>query len=389
MDKSIEIQKLRAFAVLMVLFGHMPIQIPDFLLHGYTGVSLFFVISGYVVTRSFTRSEPDAGGKASRQTVRHLRDFYLRRIFRILPVALIWILLYLVTARLIGYFGGSYGTVSRWIHETKWFLTGFYNYFYAASHAPGLFGHYWSLAVEMQFYAVLPFLLILFRTRRRRTALCIVFIVMISTISRMLTPAASIGFLTHTQADSLFAGVLICILAAGPERTDDAIKGHGWDDGISRTVKSAVFLLLTAALFLLPAWMDGRVEPIFKYPVFTLLAAAIVYLAQRNSGWVLGGLPVLDRILVYIADRSYSIYVCHVILYSGVYYNLYIKHVDSLPFWIRSTRYGMVVQTLFLLVVTLGISDLSYRFIELPFMNLGKRLVKSRREKDAVIREGV
>ena len=184
-----EIQKLRALAVLMVLFGHMPLALPDFLMHGYTGVSLFFVISGYVVTLSFVKSFPNTKSLYNREVYIHVRDFFLRRIFRIIPVAALWVLMFFLIAQFINYKGGSYGDMQRWIRELKWFFSGFYNYFYAASHMPGLFGHYWSLAVEMQFYCFLPFLLVAFRTKQQRIFLCVFSILIVSTLLRVLTPS--------------------------------------------------------------------------------------------------------------------------------------------------------------------------------------------------------
>jgi len=60
-NKLQEIEILRAISIIMVLFGHLPFELPSHLARGYTGVTLFFVISGYVVTKSFLSYELISG----------------------------------------------------------------------------------------------------------------------------------------------------------------------------------------------------------------------------------------------------------------------------------------------------------------------------------------
>jgi peptidoglycan/LPS O-acetylase OafA/YrhL len=380
MDKLADIQKLRAFAVLMVLFGHTSLPLADFLRHGYTGVSLFFVISGYVVTLSFINHFPATVSIFDRRIALHLRDFFVRRAYRILPVAVGWVFLYLIIGQYINYLGGSYGTLEQWFKEYKWFFSGFYNYDFAESRAPGLFGQYWSLAVEMQFYCVLPFLLVLFRSRKRRIQLCILAILAVSTWVRMHAPADLIGLLTHTQADALFAGVLLCILFHRGKQ-DPRPKIEDKEFAVPQSMKNIVSTVLLVLLFILPSYLDGVAHPSNKYPIFTALSAIIVYLAQRNEGWILGGSPAVDKVLLFLADRSYSIYVSHVILFTGVFGNLRAHAPDIIPPWHTATDWGLTLQTGYMIASAILLSDLSYRFIELPYLNYGKTLIASWRAK--------
>lgn len=370
-----DIQKLRAVAICMVLFGHLPFAMPNALIHGYTGVSLFFVISGFVVTMTFLKRFPAPGEGESRRVFAHVRDFYVRRLFRIVPVAVIWVVIYFAAAQLMARAGLPYGTLPRWTREIGWFLSGFYNYFFAASRGPGLFGQYWSLAVEMQFYAVLPFLLILLRTQRQRVWLCVLSIVAVSTVLRMLTPSDMIGTLTHTQADTLFAGVLLYLVTARPSGLGDS-KTEARIGRLSQLVKNLIFAALVVILLVLPSRMDGVVDPMLKYPVFTALATLIVFLAQRDTGWVFGGSAIADRFMEYVGDRSYSLYVCHVLLFSGVYPFVVAKYPALLPAWFSQTSVGVAVQVVMMFALALLVSDVSYRLIELPFIALGKRAIE-------------
>jgi len=120
-----------------------------------------------------------------------------------------------------------------------------------------------------------------------------------------------------------------------------------------------------------------------KYPVFTVLATLVVYLAQRDTGWVLGGSRWVDRFLEYVGDRSYSLYVCHVLLFSGVYPFLVTKYPVIVPVWLSETGPGVAIQVAVMFALALLVSDLSYRLIELPFIALGKRVVGSLRAADS------
>ncbi|HET6351084.1 MAG TPA: acyltransferase [Coriobacteriia bacterium] len=381
MGKLADVQKLRAFAVFMVLFGHLPFTMPNILIHGYTGVSLFFVISGYVVTLSILR-KPPAGRFFDRRNVAWLRDFYLRRIFRLLPVAVIWVLIYFCIGQFISAFGGSYGDMSRWANEIKWFGLGIYNYGYAASHMPGLFGHYWSLAVETHFYLILPILLLVLSKRSYRIGMCVLAILLVSTWLRMITPSESIGLLTHTQADALFSGVLMALVFSGGDDPFSQLFGK-LEERLPQLVKNAVSLSLLGALFVLPSWMDTRVEPILKYPVFTALAVVIVFLAQREAGWIAGGSRAVDTALLYVGDRSYSLYVSHVILYSGVYVFVTAKYAAAMPTWITQTASGVAAQAAFLVLAAVAVAAFSYRYIEQPYIDFGKKVIRGLDERSA------
>jgi peptidoglycan/LPS O-acetylase OafA/YrhL len=365
-----------------VLFGHTSLPLADFLRHGYTGVSLFFVISGYVVTLSFLNRFPSTASIFDRRIALHLRDFFVRRFFRILPVAVGWIFLYLIIGQAINYAGGSYGTLEQWFKEYKWFFSGFYNYYFAESRAPGLFGQYWSLAVEMQFYCVLPFLLVLFRSKKQRIRLCALAILLVSTVVRMKAPPDLIGLLTHTQADSLFAGVLLCVIFhRDKSEQSEAAPPRIFD--VPQPIKNAVSAALLVLLFILPSYFDGVVHPSNKYPIYTALATLIVYLAQRNEGWIFGGMPMVEKVLLFLADRSYSIYVSHVILYTGVFMFLRQHAPDIIPPWHTATDWGLTIQVGYMFLAAFVVSDLSYRFIELPYLNYGKTLIASWRAKEA------
>ncbi|GAB2980174.1 acyltransferase family protein [Saccharothrix stipae] len=158
-----DIQSLRAVAVLAVVVNHLW---PGGLTGGYVGVDVFFVISGYLISSHLDR-EITATGRV------RLGRFYARRIRRLLPAAL----LVLVVSVVAAYFLLPY---PRWeataaesfasaLYWENWLLAAKSVDYSAANAAASLVQHYWSLSVEEQFYLVWPLLLVLlFKIRQRR-----------------------------------------------------------------------------------------------------------------------------------------------------------------------------------------------------------------------------
>ncbi len=163
-QKRSDIQGLRAWAVLLVVCGHL---FPEFLPGGFIGVDIFFIISGFVITQQM-----------SRLRVEHphsfLRNFYTRRIRRILPSALFVILISLIVTRFyLGIvaendFKGSAGWVTIFLGNFH-FQGESLNYFSSGIVIQPL-QHFWSLSIEEQFYLIWPALFLalwlLFKEKR-------------------------------------------------------------------------------------------------------------------------------------------------------------------------------------------------------------------------------
>ena len=146
-----EIDGLRAIAVLAVLFYHAQLRMPG----GYVGVDIFFVISGYLITALI--------GKELENGTFALGDFWERRIRRIVPAATVTVAVCVV----VGYFmmlPSDFAEVGRSAVAQALIAANFHfyaetGYFSAPPDAKPLL-HFWSLAVEEQFYLIFPFLLL-------------------------------------------------------------------------------------------------------------------------------------------------------------------------------------------------------------------------------------
>ena len=137
-----DIQGLRAVAVLSVLLFHAGLP---WLPGGYVGVDVFFVISGFLITGLLIK-ELSRTGRIS------LRDFYVRRVRRILPAALVVIVLTLAAGRLALPLSQweSLGWTGLWaaLSVANWSLAVDSTDYFNAEAAPSPLQHYWSLGVE-------------------------------------------------------------------------------------------------------------------------------------------------------------------------------------------------------------------------------------------------
>ena len=145
-----DIQGLRAVAVLLVILAHA--RVPGFE-GGYVGVDVFFVISGFVITELLMRQPP-------RQVRRNLAHFYARRIRRIVPAATVVLATTVVAAyALLGTnFDPTLLGDVRWaaFFSANFRLIHTHSNYFIPGIAPSLVTHYWSLAVEEQFYLFFP-----------------------------------------------------------------------------------------------------------------------------------------------------------------------------------------------------------------------------------------
>lgn len=200
---------LRAFAVLAVMlyhltiFGELPGRILPVTYHGWMGVDLFFVLSGFLIGQQLLK--PYLRGKSP-----SIGDFYLRRAYRILPVYLVVVALYFL--------------VPAWREAPAigplWkFLTFTMNFGFSFRHRA--FSHAWSLCVEEHFYLVLPLLvtLLMRKPSARRTTLTIAFVVLFGLALRYYLVArypdeiyTHVYYTSYTRLDGLTAGVTLAIL---------------------------------------------------------------------------------------------------------------------------------------------------------------------------------
>jgi peptidoglycan/LPS O-acetylase OafA/YrhL len=276
-----ELDGLRGVAILVVLGAHT--GIPGFADGGGgAGVTLFFVLSGYLIT-SLLLAEKARAGRVD------LRAFYVRRALRLFP-ALVAVLIVTAVLLVVGLVplearvGTDYGIVFVGVifYVANWVAV--------AGQSIGVLGHTWSLAVEEQFYILWPALLLAgLRLGRSRLALIVLLLIFLDTPYRLLLDLNG-GFMhvfvgTDTRGDALLLG---CVLALLEIRWHSVV---GWIGLVGIGVLAAV-------------WPG---DPGLGAQILYIPAAAIV------STLAVAGCPAVLawRPLAFIGKISYGLYLWH------------------------------------------------------------------------------
>jgi peptidoglycan/LPS O-acetylase OafA/YrhL len=310
---------IRAIAILLVLGLHA-FNLPP---GGATGVDLFFVLSGFLITTLLLEERAATGGIA-------LRSFYLRRARRLFPALAVFLAFHLAVTGFRG--GNALGPVA----VGAFYMT---NIAIATGH-PSLvtgLGRLWSLAQEEQFYLLWPWLLLLFAKSRRLVvwifALSLALAVYRAVLVMGNASANRIYYAPDTRADGLILGALLAAARLRWRFTPGEWAG-----------KCGVAVIVPAALFgWLTDWWAIWGEPLFEVGVALLIAAAI---SQTELARALSSKP-----LVWIGQRSYSLY-----LWSGLLIGLSFSYLGhSYP--------ARVIAVIGVFVF----ASLSYRFVEQPF----------------------
>ncbi|CDX43802.1 Acyltransferase 3 (fragment) [Mesorhizobium sp. SOD10] len=333
-----EIQGLRGLAVAFVVIFHIwPAALPG----GYVGVDIFFVISGFLITGLLARMALSEDGIS-------LVGFYTRRVRRLLPAAIVALLVTLAGTLLFmsdaWWEETAKQVIASALYVQNWRLAEQAVDYLGAEDAPSPVQHFWSLSIEEQFYIVWPVLMIaaLWWARRRgyspvQMLTFVLGVVMAGSlaVSVALTRSdpAWAYFVTHTRVWELALGGLLALML---DRFRPSAHMRS-----AMAVAGMLAALASAVLFSRSTDFPG-----FKALLPTLGAALVIAAGSIRIGRFRG----LDvAALRYIGDRSYSIYLWH--------WPLIIFYV---------AQRGMVgaVDGILLIIATLAVSHLSYRFVE-------------------------
>jgi peptidoglycan/LPS O-acetylase OafA/YrhL len=370
-----EIEYLRAVAILLTLVQHLPILLPwpnppawiAFIYdHAafWGGVDLFFVISGFVVTQSLLGSASSTDGAIAWTGV---KKFWIRRAFRLFPLAWFWVAAVLLANAFFNY-SGAFGTLKDNADQALWILLYVYNWFAYPLFSAGVniapLGVYWSLAVEEQFYLLLPLLLLALKMRGLR----ILLVIAIAAQFFLWRPAPWIEPYWGLRFDALAWGVLLAWFAQTPRHA-------AWSPDWLRGVAARWFmnLILIAAIVFLPVLM-------FKQATGTALLAVVcvfyVWLASYQLRLVL---PVnrLRPVLLWLGSRSYAIYVIHVVAFMltneiAWHFSQSIGDVKpAVSSWSQAPLQMLAGFALLLILV-----EASHRFLEQPLRDFGRRIAE-------------
>jgi peptidoglycan/LPS O-acetylase OafA/YrhL len=344
---------VRAVAVALVFFAHSGLEntVP-----GGLGVTIFFVLSGYLIS-TLLRVEYATTGKID------YRGFYLRRFLRLMPPLAVIVSLTSILALL--------GLVDNFTPNGLLSVLFYYgNYFMIANDFAGVpagIGIVWSLAVEEHYYLLYPPLAaILLRVGRVGlsagilSALCALVLAWRCWLASQGVTADYIEMASDTRIDAILIGCLMALWrnpwldppAQSSPRRDGALVG----------------IALAVLLFTL-VYRNEFFRLTYRYTLQSGAAAMLLYVAvARSRMWPFSWLNM--RPVMYIGAVSYTVYLAH-----HVVIRLIERHM---PQW------NWLAVTAMALLVTLAIAELMRRWVEQPCARLRKRLHKRTLSRGAV-----
>ncbi len=354
-----ELDGVRALAILLVMFVHdyrrfEAVHLEGFAVHGWIGVDLFFVLSGFLITRILLDSRKNEG---------YFSSFYARRALRIWP--LYWIILILAFP--------LYSVVQAFLHlggtERQWwvYLLLVQNLVYPDGLGPRILTATWSLAIEEQFYLLWPLMVRFIRVRA-----------LVWVLSGMLIFTAGLRWLAHVRGVSGIA-----IFQSTPCRLDGLALGSLLAIWIgSRTFSmsklrwgSAITLVagLAGTVWLIPTnGMDDSAPALS----FTVLAVMFVGFVGLVIGWTGTQMPLANamrsRALREVGKVSYCMYLVHLPVF-GFFTGANFARLTrmSLGRWTGLAMFPIECATAF------GVASLSWRFFEKPILSLKSRFESS------------
>jgi peptidoglycan/LPS O-acetylase OafA/YrhL len=360
MNRLRQLDGLRGCAIILVLLWHYVFcqlnppagtflhMAKSWLSFAWSGVDLFFVLSGFLITGILLDNA---------KATNYFRTFYIRRACRILPIYLLLLLVFITSAWAFNDQAGRFPwlfskEIPLWAYATftQNIVMGLKN-----TWGPALaLGPTWSLAVEEQFYLVLP-LMIYFAPRRILPWLFVGLIVLAPSLRATAENFLQLYVQAPYRADSLISGALLAWCVRQPAVLQFFVA--------QRRRLYLIFGGLCAAAII----SSQRAVPslALDYLIFAALYACLLLLVYIDSGGLLGRL-LQSRVLVWFGTLSYGIYLFHQPVSAGLH-----AWIHGKPPLIGSV--GDALITCLALAVTLLLAACSFRLIERRFIEFGHR----------------
>lgn len=355
------VDELRAIAALLVLFFHTTVTYFVFMgpewakatnplklivFEGHLGVSLFFVLSGFIFTwATFKHAKLD------------LKNFYINRFLRIYPLFILVLLVTISAKRaefdfvffiqsLLGF--GNYGNIP------------FYNDFISVL---------WTIAVELQFYLLFPWLLLLLKKNGPRALLGIIAVL---TVMRLLVFELGLNindliyWTLPGRLDQFLAGMLLAYIMMGNLKISPGIKKR-FKKINPKVVFIGALAVLYAGLWLYSNLAGGRTGnnvykvfwPTLDALIWAVFAGAYIHAKFKSK---------LTGLLAWVGMLSYSVYLLHWPIMKALGENSVLIKTRLPDFYD-----ALISVVIIILPVVLAVAYLSYKYIESPFLSLRKK----------------
>lgn len=372
-----DIEVLRGIAVIYVVIFHaygnlIPWRSPELsglfvYFGGDSGVDLFFVISGFVIARTLI---PKLDACADRRQFRVASlAFWIRRYWRLLPTAWLWIGIVLLCSIFLNS-SGAFGTfktnfesgLSAILQVANFHLA----YTFGTPGGSGALFPLWSLSLEEQFYMLLPVLILVSGRWLPHILIAAVLLQLASTRSGL--------YEMLLRTDGLLLGVLLAIYSQ--------TRSYAYLEPVmlGRNRLLAAPLLLGLFLCLATIGAENFASVSHSTSIITLVSAALVFIASYDRDYIMRK-GRAKKVLMWVGSRSYAIYVIHIpAFYMSREIWFLIGNPTSPTF--NPAYLDQLVITAAILILLL--SELNYRCIELPLRLKGRKISKQFEERRSV-----
>jgi peptidoglycan/LPS O-acetylase OafA/YrhL len=358
---------LRGLAILLVMFSHFilyggfePMRLLDRIpskigLAGWVGVDLFFVLSGFLITGILFDTK---------QNQRFFRNFYMRRTLRIFPLYYgVLIFVFLILPKFVP-ISNNYQSL---LNDQGWYWSYLTNISIALNGWPAsyAFGHFWSLAVEEQFYLIWPIIIYLF-SRRTLLKICVFTIVgsLIFRVILALTGHALIAYVfTPARMDTLATGAFLALAIRGSEI--DLLKLARWAWPVAG---------FSGAVILIYSLWKGRLA----YGDMEVYTAGFSFLALLFGAILLISITVPSETslgkffnhptLRFFGRYSYALYVFHHPI--SIYLPHYGFSIQTLPTVMNSQIPALLLFSMVAGLLSIMLALLSWHLFEARFLSM-------------------
>lgn len=300
-----ELDGIRAIAALMVMFFHffqsLEVNTPFLSIIkkgafiGQTGVSLFFVLSGFLITRILI---------ASKNSENYFLNFYMRRSLRIFPLYYFYLLLVFIILPLLNHTNipAFKQQIFHWIYLQDFAITFHWDY-----KGPV---HFWSLAVEEHFYLFFPMLVYFLKEKKLIIALLVIIFTSILVRFILSSKGYEVFFFTFTRMDELAMGAILAIFE---------IKNYFIENNVKYFATG--FILSSIPTILLWILFSGNKVVILQVFKFLFISSSYFFLValivcMKNSSFIKKILNT--QFLSYTGKISYGLYVYHGLCYDYI-----------------------------------------------------------------------
>ncbi len=364
-----QLNGIRFIAVFLVLIDHWLIPLNPFSFFGHLGVVIFFVLSGFLITRILFENADSCRYNRSSPFVKMIRFIY-RRSLRIFPIYFLLLII------------GSFFSLSNFKDVSIWLISYTPNFYIITHHKwIGVWDHLWSLAVEEQYYLLFPyFVFFVSIARYPRLLVCMLLLGLGSRFGFYLMASHEtketywmISYVNPLAAiDSFGLGGILAYLFHYQKLVFEKLVSKTYLLPVSLMLFLAVLVLSTYAIYV----HDNIWEIVFERFFAGIFAFFLIAQSLGNSTWIFGRFLTLNWVS-FLGQISYGIY-----LYHNVVYNYY--HVDGntiigylakffpnlsseMPNFIL-LKFGLSI------LIVISLASLSWFFIEKPINRFKNRI---------------